>query len=172
MGHSASDACMVRTLEYFQHILICPPGCLLQDAVPSALTPPASTRRGAAIGAVCRRSSLSVRARGSRLSLSGPHPLTAARAWAELIDKCIGSKMWVLMKGDKELVGTLKGARCSVNTLSLAHCPAGTGCLRADSCTSPHLHPPLGACMSMTSTQTLDSRPGLTLTLNQASTTT
>eukprot|EP00964_Phaeocystis_antarctica_P092137 scaffold59214_cov21-Phaeocystis_antarctica.AAC.1 len=22
--------------------------------------------------------------------------------------------MWVLMKGDKELVGTLKGARCSV----------------------------------------------------------
>ena len=131
MGHSASDACMVRTLEYFQYILICPPGCLLQDAVPSALTPPASTRRGAAIGAVCRRSSLSVRARGSRLSLSGPHPLTAARAWAELIDKCIGSKMWVLMKGDKELVGTLKGARCSVNTLSLAHCPAGTGCLRA-----------------------------------------
>ena len=29
---------------------------------------------------------------------------------AELIDKCIGSKMWVLMKGDKELVGTLRGA--------------------------------------------------------------
>ena len=92
----------------------------------------------------CHRFSLSVRARGSRLSLSGPHPLTAARAWAELIDKCIGSKMWVLMKGDKELVGTLKGARCSVNTLSLAHCPAGAGCLRADSCTSPHLHSPPG----------------------------
>ena len=96
-------------------------------------TPSQHARRGAAIGALCRRSSLSVRARGSRLSLSGPHPLTAARAWAELIDKCIGSKMWVLMKGDKELVGTLKGARCSVNTLSLAHCPAGAGCLRADS---------------------------------------
>jgi hypothetical protein len=100
----------------------------------------------------CLRFSLSVRARSSRLSLSGSHPLTAARAWAELIDKCIGSKMWVLMKGDKELVGTLKGARCSVNTLSLAHCPAGAGCLRADSCTSPHLHHPLGACTSMTST--------------------
>jgi U6 snRNA-associated Sm-like protein LSm5 len=26
-----------------------------------------------------------------------------------LIDKCIGSKLWVLMKGDKELVGTLIG---------------------------------------------------------------
>ena len=24
MGHSASDACMVHTLEYFQHILMCP----------------------------------------------------------------------------------------------------------------------------------------------------
>ena len=47
MGHSASDACMVRTLEYFQHILMCPPGCLQDSAVPSALTPPASTRRPA-----------------------------------------------------------------------------------------------------------------------------
>lgn len=26
-----------------------------------------------------------------------------------LIDKCIGSKLWVLMKNDKELVGTLLG---------------------------------------------------------------
>jgi len=26
-----------------------------------------------------------------------------------LIDKAVGSKLWVLMKGDKELVGTLKG---------------------------------------------------------------
>jgi hypothetical protein len=57
---------------------------------------------------------LGAHARGSCTSLSGSRPLTSARAWAELIDKCIGSKMWVLMKGDKELVGTLKGARCSV----------------------------------------------------------
>jgi small nuclear ribonucleoprotein (snRNP)-like protein len=28
---------------------------------------------------------------------------------AELIDRCIGSKIWVIMKGDKELVGTLRG---------------------------------------------------------------
>lgn len=26
-----------------------------------------------------------------------------------LIDKCIGSKIWVIMKGDKEVVGTLRG---------------------------------------------------------------
>jgi len=27
---------------------------------------------------------------------------------SELIDKCIGSKIWVLMRGDKEIVGTLR----------------------------------------------------------------
>jgi len=27
---------------------------------------------------------------------------------SELIDRCIGSKMWVLMRGDKEIVGTLR----------------------------------------------------------------
>jgi U6 snRNA-associated Sm-like protein LSm5 len=27
----------------------------------------------------------------------------------ELVDKCIGSKIWVIMKGDKEIVGTLRG---------------------------------------------------------------
>ena len=26
-----------------------------------------------------------------------------------LIDKCIGSRLWILMKGDKEVVGTLRG---------------------------------------------------------------
>ena len=43
-----------------------------------------------------------------------PRPYTRDRRTpiprTELIDKCIGSKMWVLMKGDKELVGTLRGA--------------------------------------------------------------
>lgn len=33
---------------------------------------------------------------------------TAAPA-AELVDKCIGSRLWIIMKGDKELVGTLLG---------------------------------------------------------------
>jgi alpha-1,3-glucosyltransferase len=29
----------------------------------------------------------------------------------ELIDKCIGNKIWILMKGQKEFVGTLRGSR-------------------------------------------------------------
>ena len=34
---------------------------------------------------------------------------------AELIDRCIGSRIWVLMQGDKELVGTLRGFDVYVN---------------------------------------------------------
>jgi U6 snRNA-associated Sm-like protein LSm5 len=34
---------------------------------------------------------------------------------SELIDRCIGSKMWVVMKGDKELIGTLRGFDVYVN---------------------------------------------------------
>lgn len=34
---------------------------------------------------------------------------------AELIDRCIGSKVWVIMNGDKELVGTLRGFDVFVN---------------------------------------------------------
>jgi U6 snRNA-associated Sm-like protein LSm5 len=34
---------------------------------------------------------------------------------SELIDRCIGSRIWVLMKGDKELVGTLRGFDVYVN---------------------------------------------------------
>lgn len=33
----------------------------------------------------------------------------------ELIDKCIGSRIWIIMKGDKELVGTLRGFDDYVN---------------------------------------------------------
>ncbi|KRZ55119.1 U6 snRNA-associated Sm-like protein LSm5 [Trichinella nativa] len=33
----------------------------------------------------------------------------------ELIDKCIGSKLWIVMKGNKELVGTLLGFDDYVN---------------------------------------------------------
>ncbi len=32
-----------------------------------------------------------------------------------LIDKCIGSRIWIIMKGDKELVGTLRGFDDFVN---------------------------------------------------------
>jgi small nuclear ribonucleoprotein (snRNP)-like protein len=34
---------------------------------------------------------------------------------AELIDKCIGSKIWIVMKNDKEFVGTLRGFDDYVN---------------------------------------------------------
>lgn len=27
----------------------------------------------------------------------------------ELVDKCIGSRIWVITRGDKEIVGTLRG---------------------------------------------------------------
>ncbi|CAB3397161.1 unnamed protein product [Caenorhabditis bovis] len=33
----------------------------------------------------------------------------------ELIDKCIGSRIWVIMKGEKEIVGTLTGFDDYVN---------------------------------------------------------
>ena len=33
----------------------------------------------------------------------------------ELIDKCIGSRLWIVMKGDKELVGILRGFDNYVN---------------------------------------------------------
>eukprot|EP00735_Rhodelphis_limneticus_P012688 TRINITY_DN600_c0_g1::TRINITY_DN600_c0_g1_i1::g.28914::m.28914 TRINITY_DN600_c0_g1::TRINITY_DN600_c0_g1_i1::g.28914 ORF type:complete len:101 (-),score=19.84,sp/Q5R628/LSM5_PONAB/70.97/6e-40,LSM/PF01423.17/2.5e-18 TRINITY_DN600_c0_g1_i1:15-317(-) len=33
----------------------------------------------------------------------------------ELVDRCIGSRLWVIMKGDKEIVGTLRGFDDYVN---------------------------------------------------------
>lgn len=36
-------------------------------------------------------------------------------ARAELIDKCIGSKIWLLMKNEKEFTGTLRGFDDYVN---------------------------------------------------------
>lgn len=41
--------------------------------------------------------------------------VVVGRLGAELIDRCIGSKIWVIMKGDKELVGTLRGFDVYVN---------------------------------------------------------
>lgn len=35
--------------------------------------------------------------------------ISASNCCTELIDKCIGSKLWIIMKGDKELVGILRG---------------------------------------------------------------
>ena len=59
---------------------------------------------------VCARASTRARRRAHA------HPRAALpRARAELIDKCIGSRMWVIMRGDKELVGTLRGFDDYVN---------------------------------------------------------
>ncbi|KAL9048769.1 MAG: hypothetical protein Q9162_007560 [Coniocarpon cinnabarinum] len=33
----------------------------------------------------------------------------------ELIDKCVGSRIWIIMKGDKEFTGTLQGFDDFVN---------------------------------------------------------
>lgn len=41
---------------------------------------------------------------------------------SELIDRCIGSKVWVVMRGDKELEGTL---RCALR--GRAGCAGGCG---------------------------------------------
>ena len=38
---------------------------------------------------------------------------------AELMDRCIGSPIWVLMKGDKELTGTLRGFDVFVNMVTI-----------------------------------------------------
>ena len=58
------------------------------------------------------------------------HPLA-------LIDKCIGSRLWVIMKGDKELVGTLRGFDEFVNmvlddVVEFEFTPAGRREIRLD----------------------------------------
>ena len=39
----------------------------------------------------------------------GYRVFTADQRSQELIDKCIGSPIWIILKSDKELVGTLVG---------------------------------------------------------------
>lgn len=42
-------------------------------------------------------------------------PLLFCPLFSELVDKCIGSRLWIIMKGDKEVTGTLKGYDDYVN---------------------------------------------------------
>lgn len=56
------------------------------------------------------RCAQAARARSSRRNRPPALPLSA-----ELIDKCIGSRIWIVMRGDKELVGTLRGFDDYVN---------------------------------------------------------
>jgi len=44
-----------------------------------------------------------------------PKPAIMQLLPLELIDKCIGSRIWIIMKGDKEIVGTLRGFDDFVN---------------------------------------------------------
>jgi len=44
----------------------------------------------------------------------------------ELIDKCIGSSLWIIMKGNKELVGTLRGFDEYVNMVRAPLPPASS----------------------------------------------
>lgn len=45
-----------------------------------------------------------------------PKPISPAdNMTTELIDKCVGSRIWVVMKGDKEFAGTLLGFDDYVN---------------------------------------------------------
>ncbi|CAL0305344.1 unnamed protein product [Lupinus luteus] len=37
--------------------------------------------------------------------------------YAEVVNRCIGSKIWLLMEGEKEFVGTLKGFDAFVNLM-------------------------------------------------------
>ena len=68
---------------------------------------------------LCRGEALGWRRRRARLAASA-RPFFSTKKMTsilplELIDKCIGSKMWVIMKGDKEIVGTLRGFDDYVN---------------------------------------------------------
>lgn len=56
----------------------------------------------------------------------------------ELLDKCIGSKLWIILKGDREFVGTLRGFDDYVNmvledVIEYEHTPQGeTNKIRLD----------------------------------------
>jgi U6 snRNA-associated Sm-like protein LSm5 len=49
---------------------------------------------------------------------SDSSPLNLSRVLPlELVDRCVGERLWILLKGDREFVGTLKGYDDYVNIL-------------------------------------------------------
>mmetsp|Transcript_412 Transcript_412/g.778 ORF Transcript_412/g.778 Transcript_412/m.778 type:complete len:118 (-) Transcript_412:134-487(-) len=48
-------------------------------------------------------------AEGSQVPSAYPAQSTGSLMPLELIDKCIGSKIWIVMRGEREFVGTLRG---------------------------------------------------------------
>jgi len=70
----------------------------------------------------------------------------------ELIDKAIGSRIWILMRGSKEVVGTLRGfddyVRCSLFIYFVCIRSKGTSLLSAAYLLWPYKKPlPLGLCV-------------------------
>lgn len=64
---------------------------------------------------------LCARTFGVEMSLSAVNPSSLLPL--ELIDKCIGSKIHIIMKSDKEIVGTLLGFDDFVSILSMDEHP-------------------------------------------------
>jgi hypothetical protein len=56
----------------------------------------------------------------------------------ELIDKAIGSRIWILMKGSKEIVGTLRGFDDYVSTPGQADALEELGCSLVGGCATVH----------------------------------
>lgn len=42
--------------------------------------------------------------------------------FVELVDRCVGSRIWVVMKGDKEFSGLLSGFDDYVSTIPIYFC--------------------------------------------------
>eukprot|EP00920_Eleutheroschizon_duboscqi_P029544 GHVT01071706.1.p2 GENE.GHVT01071706.1~~GHVT01071706.1.p2 ORF type:complete len:139 (+),score=18.02 GHVT01071706.1:1522-1938(+) len=72
--------------------------------------PSSHNRGGAILPTTSSRSSASSSTSPSAVVSGGPSYLPLA-----LIDKCIGCRIWIIMKGDKEVVGTLRGFDDYVN---------------------------------------------------------
>lgn len=57
---------------------------------------------------------------------AAPAPGVAQILPLELVDKCIGSRIWIIMRGEKELVGTLRGFDDFVNIVRSQSSPSPT----------------------------------------------
>ena len=58
----------------------------------------------------------------------------------ELIDRCIGHKIWILMKSEKEFVGILKGFDDFVNVVRSLARFGPLSALRGHRSAGPHTH--------------------------------
>ena len=87
--------------------------CVISTAAPRALARRCRARFFARARAQYSTTSPARPRRSKRVTPPPPPPPPPPSL--ELIDKCIGSKIWILMKGEKEFVGTLRGFDDYVN---------------------------------------------------------